>query len=63
MSRLSPRGRIFLEFLGEALCRHLQFFVLGLLDIDDRPTRRTDDANAPRMKRDTVCSGVKTDGA
>ena len=63
MSRSSPRGQMFLEFLGETLCRHLQFFVLGSLDIDDRPTRWTDDADAPRGKRDTVCSEIETDGS
>ena len=63
MGRSSPRGQILLEPPGEALCRHLQFFVLSSLDIDDRPTRRTDDADAPRSKRDTVCGEVETDGS
>src|SRR6266576_5806711 len=63
MSRSSPRGQILLELPGEALCRHLEFFVLGPFDIDDRPTRRTDDAGAPWSECDAVCSEVETYGS
>jgi hypothetical protein len=62
MSRSSPRGQILLKLPGQALCRHLEFFVLGPFDIDDRPTRRANDADAPRSERDAVCSEVETHG-
>ena len=63
MSRSSPRSQILLELPGEAFCCHLEFFVLGPFDIDDRPTRRTDDADAPRGERDAVCAEVETHGS
>jgi hypothetical protein len=64
MSRSSsPCGQILLKLPGQALGRHLEFFVLGPFDIDDRPTRRTDDAGAPRGERDAVCSEVETHGS
>ena len=63
MSRSSPRCQILLELPSEALCGHLEFFVLGPFGIDNRPTRRADDADAPRGERDTVCSQVETHGS
>ena len=48
------------EFPGEALGRHLKFFVLRPFDIDDRPTRGANDTHAPRSKRDAVRSEVET---
>ena len=59
----SPCSEILLELPGEALCSHLEFFVLGPFDIDDRPTGRTDDAGAPRSERDAVCCEVETHGS
>lgn len=63
ISRSSPRGQILLEFPGKAFCRYLEFFVLGPFDIDDRPTRRTDDTDAPWSERDGVGTEVKTHGS
>ena len=63
MSRSPPRGQILLELPGEALCRHLEFFVLGPFDIDDRPMGRTDNADPPRSERDAVCSEVEMLGS
>jgi len=51
-----------LELSGEPLCCHLEFFVLGPFDIDDRSAGRADDAGAPRSERGAVCSEVETHG-
>jgi len=63
MNKSSPRGQILLELPGKALCRHLEFFILGPFDIDDRPTRRTNDADAPWSERDAVSTEVETYGS
>ena len=56
----SPRRDILHEFPGEALGSHLQFLVPRPVDIDDRPARGTDDADAPRRKGDAVRGEVDT---
>jgi len=55
----SPRRDILHELPGEALGSHLESLVLCPFDIDDRPARGTNDADAPGRKGNAVGGEVE----